>query len=262
MVIWKHEWKQNSKVWLIFCLAVGICCCGCVLMFDSVAESMEQMAESFAGMGSFATAFGMDKISIAKLEGFYAAEISLIFSLGGAMFAAMTGAALLSKEEEGHTAEFLHTLPLGRNRIVISKYVALVTLILAFNVIGILFEMTGIGIIGGEFAWKEYVLYHVLSLLMQLELGSVCFLVSACTKKKQIGMALGLSILLYLLDVMCRIVPDLEGAKYMTPFYYCNAADLFSKSGMEAGCIVIGLVVTAVSAVAAGVVYGKRDIAG
>ena len=106
MVIWKHEWKQNFKVFLIFCLTVGICCFGCVLMFDSVAESMEQMAAGFAGMGSFSTAFGMDKISIATLEGFYAVEINLIFSLGGAMFAAMTGAALLSKEEEGHTAEF------------------------------------------------------------------------------------------------------------------------------------------------------------
>lgn len=100
MVVWKHEWKQNSKVWFIFCVIIGICCSGCILLFDSVAESMEQMAASFAGMGSFATAFGMDKISIATLEGFYAAEISLIFSLGGVMFASMTGAALLSKEEE------------------------------------------------------------------------------------------------------------------------------------------------------------------
>lgn len=125
MVIWKHEWRQNYKTFLIFCITVGICCCGCVLMFDSVAESMEQMAAGFAGMGSFATAFGMDKVSIATLEGFYAAEINLIFSLGGAMFAAMTGAALLSKEEEGHTAEFLYTLPLGRTAIVVSKYVAL-----------------------------------------------------------------------------------------------------------------------------------------
>lgn len=262
MVVWKHEWKQNSKVWFIFCVIIGICCSGCILLFDSVAESMEQMAASFAGMGSFATAFGMDKISIATLEGFYAAEISLIFSLGGVMFASMTGAALLSKEEEGHTAEFLHTLPLGRIAIVGSKYTALVTMVLAFNVVGVLFELLGIGIIGGEFAWEEYMMYHVLSLLMQLEAGSICFLISACTKKKQIGMALGLSIFLYLLDVMCRIVPDLKGARFVTPFYYCNAADIFSGSEMEAVCIGIGIVVTMVSVVAAGTVYRKRDITG
>lgn len=262
MVIWKHEWRQNFKTFLIFCITVGICCCGCVLMFDSVAESMEQMAAGFAGMGSFATAFGMDKVSIATLEGFYAAEINLIFSLGGAMFAAMTGAALLSKEEEGHTAEFLHTLPLGRTAILVSKYAALLTLIVAFNGVGILFEAVGICCVGGEFAWKEYMMYHGMSLLMQLEIGSVCFLVSACAKKKQIGAALGLSVLLYLVDVMCRVVPDLEWTKFVTPFYYCNAADIFSGSETEVLSIVIGVAVTVASVVAAEMIYKKRDIAG
>lgn len=261
MVIWKHELKQNSKVWLVFCLIVGICCCGCILLFDSVAESMEQMAASFAGMGNFATAFGMDKISIATLEGFYSAEISLIFSLGGALFSSMTGASLLSKEEEGHTAEFLHTLPLGRTRIVVSKYTALISLVLAFNAIGVLFEILGIGMIGETFAWKEYIQYHILSLLMQIELGSVCYLISACTKKKQIGMALGLSILLYLLDVMCRVIPDLEKAKILTPFYYCNAADLFAKEPVESEGIFIGVLIIVVSVLAAEVVYRRRDLA-
>ena len=37
----------------------------------------------------------------------------MIVAIGGAMFAGMTGALMLSKEEEGHTAEFLYTLPLS-----------------------------------------------------------------------------------------------------------------------------------------------------
>ncbi len=262
MVVVKHEWKQNYKVLLIFSLVVGVFCGACILLFDSVAESMAEMAESFAAMGSFSTAFGMDKVSIATLEGFYAAEINLIFSLGGAMFAAMTGAALLSKEEEGHTAEFLYTLPLGRSKIVLAKYIALVTLVVAFNVVGILFEVAGIAFVGEAFAWKEYWMYHGLSFLLQLEAGSVCFFISACTRKKQTGAALGLSILLYLLDIMCRIVPELEWMKFVTPFYYCNAADIFSGSDLEVVCIGIGAVVMAASALVAGMVYKKRDITG
>lgn len=260
MVLWKHEWRQNYKTFIIFCLTVGICCSGCILLFDSVAEQMGQMAESFAGMGSFSAAFGMDKISMATLEGFYAVEINLIFSLGGAMFAAMTGAALLSKEEEGHTAEFLHTLPIGRRNIVISKYTALVAMILALNIVGMLFEIVGICFVGEEFMWTEYLWYHALSGLMQLEIGSVCFLVSACSKKKQIGMSLGLAILLYLADVMCRVVPDLEKVKYVTPFYYCNAADIFSGSEPDMVCVGAGIAVVAVSVVSAVMFYLKRDI--
>ena len=262
MVVWKHEWRQNYKTFLIICLTVGICCSGCILLFDSVAEQMGQMAEGFAGMGGFSAAFGMDKISMATLEGFYAVEINLIFSLGGAMFAAMTGAVLLSKEEEGHTAEFLHTLPLGRRSIVVSKYMALVAMILALNIVGILFEVCGIFFVGEDFMWTEYLCYHALSGLMQLEIGSVCFMVSACSKKKQVGLSLGLAILLYLADVMCRVVPDLEQVKYVTPFYYCNAADLFSGSEADTVCVGIGIVVIVLSLVSALEVYQKRDITG
>ena len=139
---------------------------------------------------------------------------------------------------------------------------ALVTLVVAFNAVGVLFELLGIVCTGEEFAWKEYGLYHVLSLLMQLEIGSACFFLSACSKKKQIGAALGLSIFLYLLDVMCRIVPDLEQAKFVTPFYYCNAADIFSGNGAETICVIIGAILIVVFCLAAEAVYRKRDIAG
>lgn len=135
-------------------------------------------------------------------------------------------------------------------------------MIAAFNGVGILFEAAGIFCVGGNFAWKEYMLYHGMSLLMQLEIGSVCFFVSACVKKKQIGAALGLSVLLYLVDVLCRVVPDLEWTKFVTPFYYCNAADIFSGSETEVLSIGIGVVVTVASVVAAGIIYKKRDIAG
>ena len=260
MVLLKQEWKMNLKSLLIWSICVGLSCCGCILLFDSVSESMSVMAESFAGMGSFSTAFGMDRVSIATTEGFYAAEISIIFSLGGAMFAAMTGAALLSKEEEGHTAEFLHTLPLGRGKIVAGKYATLLVLILAFNLICVLFELIGFVVIGNEMAWDKYALYHALSLLMQMETGSICFLISACTRRKQIGLALGISVFLYLADIMCRVVPDLKWMKWLTPYYYANAADLFGGAGAESGCVLFGTALLVLTAGVAGIVYQKRDL--
>lgn len=261
MTLFWHEWRMNWKSLVIWALCVGICCGGCILLFESVAESMEDMAQTFAEMGGFSAAFGMDKVSIATIDGFYAAEISIIFSLGGAMFAAMTGAVLLSKEEEGHTAEFLHTLPVGRGYIYGWKYVTLLVLIILFNVICIGFDMVGLVCIGGEMPMKEYALHHGMSLLMQVEIGSVCFLISAICKRKQLGLALGLAVLLYMMEVMIHIVPDLELLKYLTPYYYANAADIFSGSEMQWQLAVLGLVICVLAVGAGGVVYEKRDIA-
>lgn len=261
MTLLKLEWKMNFKSLLIWTLCVGLCCSGCILLFDSVAESMEEMAKTFAEMGSFSAAFGMDKVSIATLTGFYATEISIIFLLGGAMFAAMTGAVLLSKEEEGHTMEFLHTMPVSRTYIYLWKYVALLLLMLVFNAVCIGLDVVGFLSIGEEIAMAEFVEYHVLALVMQVEVGSICYLISAVCRRKQIGLALGLAVLFYLMDIMCNIVPDLEFLKFFTPFYYANAAQIYSGGDSRIGLMLLGLAVTAVVVILGGMVYKKRDMA-
>ncbi len=256
----RHEWKMNLKSLLIWTICVGISCCGCILLFSSVADSMGEMAQSFSQMGSFSAAFGMDKISIATISGYYAAEISIIFSLGGAMFAAMTGAVLLSKEEEGHTAEFLYTLPVSRIHILLEKYFALILLVVVFNCICIGFDVGGFLGIQEEILWQEYFLYHLTSFVMQIEMGSICFLLSAIFRRKQIGLGLGIAVFFYLMDIMCRIVPDLDFLKYLTPFYYANAADIFSGEEVRYGLVCLGVAISIIATVAAGVVYRKRDL--
>lgn len=261
MRILRHEWKMNLKSLLIWALCVGLSCCGCILLFESVADSMAEMAQSYADMGGFSTAFGMDKVSIATIDGFYATEVSILFSIGGAMFAAMTGAILLSKEEEGHTAEFLYTLPVSRSYILVWKYIAMFTLIVAFNAVCIGLDMLGFLGIGTGVAWQEYALAHMASFVMQIEIGSICFLISACCRKKQIGLALGISVLLYMMDIMCRIVPDLEFLKYLTPYYYANAADIFSEGAIKVGLVIVGIGVSLIAASVAEITYRKRDLA-
>ena len=251
---------MNFKSLVIWTLCVGICCSGCILLFDSVKESMEEMGQMFAQMGSFSAAFGMDKVSIATLTGFYATEISIIFLIGGAMFAAMTGAVLLSKEEEGHTMEFLHSMPVSRSYIYLWKYATLLLLILVFNAVCMGLDVVGFLAIGEEIAWAEYVEYHILALVMQVEIGSICYLISAVCKRKQIGPALGLAVLFYLMEIMCNIVPDLEFLKYCTPFYYANAAAIYSGEESRMGLMLLGLVVTAVVVLLGGMVYKKRDM--
>ncbi len=260
MTLLIHELKRNLKSLLIWTLSVGILCGGCLLLFESLEESMAEMAAAYSSMGAFSAALGMDKMNIGTIEGFYATEIGLMFALGGAMFAAMTGASIVSKEEEGHTSEFLNTLPLGRGYIAGWKYGALVVLVLLFQVICLIF--IGIGFAGaGEWPpLREFVLFHGTQILMQLEIGSICFLISAISKRRQIGGALGLAMLLYMLDLLCRVLPDLENLKYVTPYYFSNAADIFSTGEIPMEMMLISVFVTVGSAAAAVIIYKKRDL--
>lgn len=261
MTLLKHEIRQNWKSLLIWTACIGFACFGCILLFESLEESMEQMDSAYAQMGAFSAALGLDRLSVSTMEGFYATEVALMFAIGGAMFAAMTGAAIVSKEEEGHTSEFLNTLPFGRGYIIGWKYAAVTALIFLFNLICIIWVLAGFAAAGEMPDQKEFMLYHGAQLLMQAEVGSVCFLASSFCKKKQIGAALGFAVLLYMMDLMCRIVPDIEGLKYVTPYYFSNAADIFTTGSVNGKMLTVSVCVTAFSACLAVFVYRKRDLA-
>lgn len=262
MTLLRHEIKMNLKTLLIWTISIGVLCAGCILLFKSLEESMRGMADAYSEMGAFSMAFGMDKLSVSTLDGFYATEVALMFAVGGAMFAAMTGAGMISKEEEGHTSEFLVTLPFGRNYIVIWKYIAMVFLVVLFQLVTVLLILLGFAGIGEMPEIKTFAIYHGAQFLMQLEVGSVCFLLSAVSKRRQIGAALGLAMLLYVADLMCRVIPDLENLKYVTPYYFSNGADIFAGGKVEGRMVGISLAVTVLSVVTAVAAYRRRDLEG
>lgn len=260
MNLLRQECKMNLKTLFIWALSVGGLCLGCLLLYDSVEDSIAGMSDAFAGMGAFSEALGMDKIGIGTLEGYYAVEISILLSLGGAMYAAMLGAGMMAKEEEGHTCEFLHALPLGRNRIMGEKYGALVLLLTGFHVICVALILTGFAWMGSMPDMGYFIKYHCLVFLLCLETGTVCFLLSALQRRRPIGAAIGLTLLLYMADLLGRVVPALEKVKYITPFSYSNGADIFSGTETSVLSCGIGIFVTLLSLFAAFYFYGKRDL--
>lgn len=222
MTLYRHEMKMNLKSLIIWTLCVGGMCFGCILLYTSLEDSLQEIADVYANMGAMSTALGMDKMSLATLTGFYATEIAMMHGLGGAMFAAILGTGMLSKEEAGHTSEFLNVFPIGRGQIVIEKYLALLSNILLFNLV--------------------CALLYVLGFVMM-------------------GAGLGLVILLFAADMMCRIIPAIENVKYLTPFYYSNGADIFTNGEIDGGMLAIGIGMLCAAFVAAFLKYGKKDLA-
>ncbi len=259
--IYKHEMKILYKTLLIWTLAVGGMCFICILLFNSMKEEMEGMAESFSQMGAFADAFGMSQLSIATLEGFYSTEVGTVHSLGAAMFASIISMIMLSKEEDGHTSEFLFTLPVSRGKVIISKLIAVITNVIIFNVISVEAYALGIVILGEDIDFDRFFLYHGMQLLMHLEIAGICFGLSAFMKKNKLGLGLGIVMIFYAYDLMSRVIPDLSDYKILSPFSYSNAADIFSTGQVEVPALVLGIVVMAVCVIAAYIRYGKRDLA-
>lgn len=250
--------RKSLIIWVLCVAGIGF---SCILLFTSLEESMKGMEEAYSSMGAFSQAFGLDRLSIATLEGYYATEIGTIHGLGSAMFAAIIATVLLSKEEDGHTSEFLYTLPISRRKAVFVKWSALMINIVIFNVICALSYLAGFLIMGESLDVKCFILFHLMQTIMNMEIGSICFLISACTKKNKIGAGLGIVILLYAVDMMARIIPAIKNLKYITPFYYSNAADIFCNGKIDGSIAAIGIGVFVLTSAAAFLVYEKKDLA-
>lgn len=259
--IFRHEMRSYFKNLIIWSVCIGGMGLACILLFSSMQENMAGMAENFASMGAFADAFGMSQLSIATLMGFYATEVGTIHTLGGAMFAAILGTGMLSKEEDGHTSEFLFSLPMARGKIIAVKWCSIISNVILLNLFCVGIYLLGIEILGEEMLLKEFFTYHAMQVIMQLEIAAVCYAISAFMKKNKLGLGLGIVLLLYAYDLIARVIPDLSEYKVVTPFSYANAADIFSSGEIDMAAVSIGAVILVLGILVAFWEYTRRDLA-
>lgn len=212
-------------------------------------------------MGGFTQAFGMDRLNFGTLIGFYGVECGNILGIGGGFFAAYLGVTMLSKEEKEHTAEFLLTHPVSRFSIVLQKLCSVAVQIVAMNVAIVMLSGISIIAIGEKIPMKEFCLIHTAYLLLQLEIGGICFGLSAFLRRGSIGIGLGTAAMLYFANLICNISDLAEFLKYITPFAYSEPADIVSDGSLNGLLLLLGFVYATAAIVIGFIKYVRKDIA-
>ena len=254
MTLIKHELRQGRLSLTIWTAAVGTLLVICIFLFPEMKGQMEGVNDMFASMGSFTEAFGMDRLNFGTLIGFYAVECGNVLGLGGAFFASLCAAGMLSKEEKDRTAEFLLTHPVSRARIVTEKLVSVYAQIIAMNLVIYGISLGSIAAIGESVPWKELNLLHLAYFLLQAELAGICFGISAFVRRGSAGIGLGIAAGMYFLNLVANIAQAAEFLKYVTPFGYAEGADIIEKGCLDGTLVAIGL---ALGAIGIGAAYGK-----
>ncbi len=260
MTLVKHELRQGKAAFFIWTASIGFLLAICIFLFPEMKGQMEGLNDIFASMGSFTEAFGMDRLNFGTLTGFYAVECGNILGLGGAFYAALCAVGILSKEEKEKTAEFLLTHPVSRKRIITEKLIAVLIQITAMNIIIYAVAVGSIAAVGEAIPWKEISLLHLAYYLLQSELAGICFGISAFLRKGVAGVGLGISVMMYFLNLIANISDAAGFLKYVTPFGYCDGADIVSKGSLDLALVSIGAVVGISGIIIAYLKYTKKDI--
>lgn len=260
MTIYGKELRQSVKSFAIWTGSIVCMMIICILMFPEMKNEMESVSSVFANMGGFTDAFGMDKLNFGELMGFYGVECGNVLGIGGGFFAALAGISVLAGEEKNRTAEFLFTHPVSRNWVLVQKFLSVVTQVLVLNIFVVLVDLLFAAVIGEEFQMREFLLMHTAYLLMQFEIASICFGISAFIQRGSIGIGLGCALALYFMNLICNISEKAEFLKYITPYAYSDASQIISESKLEGNLIVIGMVISLAGIGAAFFKYNRKDI--
>ena len=260
MTLLKHELKQNRFSLMIWTAVITFMLGVCVFLYPEMKGEMESISDVFSDMGSFSAAFGMDQINFGTLLGYYSIECGNTFGLGGAFFAALCGTGILAKEEKDRTAEFLLTHPISRIKIVTQKLLAVFAQILVLNMIVYLTVILSMMAIGEDIPWKEVNLMHVSYFLLQIELGGICFGISAFLRRGSLGIGLGVAVMMYFLNIISNITESAEFLKYFTPFSYTDGASIVTNVELDGKLIMLGMVYGVVGIGVAYWKYTRKDI--
>lgn len=260
MTVYKHELKRAKISLLIWTAAISFMLGVCILIYPEMKTQMSDISAMFADMGSFSTAFGMDRINFGSFIGFFGVECGNVLGLGGALFAAIVGISALAKEEKEHTAEFLLTQPVSRNKVVLEKLLAVFTQIVMLNLVSAVVTVISVAVIGESVDAKVMLLLFLAYFILQIEISAVTFGISAYLKGNGLGIGLGIAVLMYFLNIIANLTENAKFLKYLTPFGYTEGADIISSCSIDLKYLAVGIVFTAAGIAAAFLKYGKKDI--
>ncbi len=260
MTLVKHELRQGKTSFLIWTASIGFLLAICIFLFPEMKGQMDSVSDMFASMGSFTEAFGMDRLNFGTLIGFYAVECGNVLGLGGAFYASLCAVGILSKEEKDKTAEFLLTHPVSRKRVVTEKLIAVLIQLTAMNIIIYGIAVGSIAAVGETIPLKEISLLHLAYYLLQIELAGICFGISAFLRKGSAGAGLGIAAMMYFLNLIANIADTAEFLKYITPFGYCEGADIVSSGSLDSALVAVGIALGIGGIIIAYLKYTKKDI--
>jgi ABC-2 type transport system permease protein len=206
---------------------------------------------AFLGGGDFSTPAGYVNTELLS----WLAPIALI------AFAIAVAARSLAGEEESGTLSLLLANTVGRRRLVLQKYAAM---LVAVGVLGAAFGLSLViatRIAGTPVSAGQLAEAFVRLTLLGLAIGSVTFAVGGATGRRQYGIAAGaaVGVTMYLLNTLAVMNDTIRPLRYVSLFHYAGGASPLGK-GLDAGSLLVPLAVSAALLAATVWLFGRRDV--
>jgi ABC-2 type transport system permease protein len=260
--IFLRELKANFKSLVIWSVIITLLIMVAVAKFSAFAGDPEMLAMLDSIPPAMLDALNMRAFNLTTLSGFYGVMF-VYFALMGAIAGAMWGSDSISKEERDKTVEFSLVLPVSRSRVVTAKALAALINCVAFVLI-----TWGVSLVAVRSYNPDRAFYDFLAVEMQamfvVELIFLAFgLLLGCAMKqykRSASTAVGIILTTYVISILSVMQEKLDFLKYVTPFRYFDAGELFRSGRIESSYLLLSAAIIAVCVTGAYLTYSRRDL--
>jgi len=262
--IYRHEFRARLRSVLIWSLALALLTLFFFAMFPVFADQAALMNEFLARYPQeLAAAFGLDRMDLATVLGFYS-FIFVFIQLCLAIQAANYGFGLVSIEESELTADFLLSKPVSRAQVLTSKLLAAVTSLVLTNLVVWVSTFIAISLFreGRPYDMSTLLLLLASILIFQLFFLSVGLVISLLVKRVRsvTPYALGLAFGMYVLNAFSGVFGTVA-LELVTPFKHLDPTNIVQNGAYDVPLVVLNVAVTVVALAASYWLYMRRDIA-
>ena len=256
-----RELRANLLPLLVWFFPLALIMYAASIEFDSFAGDAA-IAEAMESFEILFQALGTEVIDMTSPEGFIGL-VSLYVYLPLSIYSGLLGSGIISKEEKNKTAEYLFTLPVERNTVILSKFIValLYSAIINIAIIFVLF-VTYMNYDVSDYYVQFLVNMSIGVFLTQIIFLGVGMILSAVLKhyKKSGSITIGILMSTFMLSILIGMVDGkLDFIKFAIPFQYFPSGDMLSGD-FNIGYIILSLIIFISTVGSTFYFYKKRDL--
>ena len=262
MNIFVRELKANLKSLIIWSTIIALFILVGVAKFSAYYNNPDMLAILNSLPASVIDAMSLRAFNLTTLNGFYGIMF-IYFALLGGIAAAMWGSDSISKEERDKTVEFSLVLPVTRSRVITAKALAAVVNCIVLVLIS---AVVSVGVAQrynpDPSFYKLLTLEMEAMLIIELIFLAVGLLLGCVMKQYKLASTFGIAIILvtYFFSIITVLKQNLDFLKYLTPFKYFDAAQMYKDGRMEGTYLLLSTAIIVVCVVVAYLTYNRRDL--
>jgi ABC-2 type transport system permease protein len=224
----------------------------------SLNKLVEQYPDAIKGFVSFG-----GQVDYTSGPGYLGSELFAIWVPLLLLIAAIgAGARAIAGEEELGTLDLLLANPISRRRVAGEKLAALVAEVALLGLVLFCALVVGTSVVAMHVSAAHLAAAVASAVLLAVGFGAIALLVGAFTGRRAsaIGISTAAAVAAYLVNSLAPLVHALETARKASPFYHYAASDPL-RHGLTLGHVGVLVAVALAAAIAAPLVFDRRDLA-